>query len=190
MLRPTQSRHDLGAHRGPSRLAGVVAQGSADELDGVRHLVAGDTVAQERLHRLLIQRRRRLDDCIRHLPEILVGDANNQAGQHIRMRRCSVISRRNSCGSNQSIRTRCWRITSAIAAALKPVVWVSGTGITPVSPSWAPRAYPSAGPSRLSPPASISFGRPVLPPEPIDLQHGDTASGNGSSDSAWSGTKP
>ena len=36
----------------------------------------------------------------------------------------------------------------------------------------------------------MSLGRPVLPPDPIDFQHGDTASGNAASDNARSGAKP
>jgi hypothetical protein len=52
-----ESRHDLRA----ARLAGVVAQRGVDELDGGRHFVPGDTVTQERLHRLLIQRRPHLN---------------------------------------------------------------------------------------------------------------------------------
>ena len=36
----------------------------------------------------------------------------------------------------------------------------------------------------------MSLGRPVLPPEAIDFQHGDTACGSGPSDNAGSGTKP
>ena len=43
---------------------------------------------------------------------------------------------------------------------------------------------------RLSPPDSISLGRPVLPPDPIDFHTGETASGRAASDSAGSGTKP
>ena len=44
--------------------------------------------------------------------------------------------------------------------------------------------------SRLSPPASISLGRPVLPPEAIAFHTGDTASGSAASDSVGSGVKP
>ena len=40
------------------------------------------------------------------------------------------------------------------------------------------------------PPASISLGLPVLPPEAIDFHTGDTASGNSASLSAGSGVKP
>ena len=43
---------------------------------------------------------------------------------------------------------------------------------------------------RLSPPASISLGRPVLPPEAIAFHAGETASGSGASDSPGSGVKP
>src|SRR6202000_3163542 len=43
---------------------------------------------------------------------------------------------------------------------------------------------------RLSPPDSISLGRPVLPPDPIAFQTGDTASGSSSSDNSGSGLKP
>src|SRR5664279_4433397 len=42
----------------------------------------------------------------------------------------------------------------------------------------------------LSSPASMSLGRPVLPPDVIDFQIGDTRSGSGASDSPGSGTKP
>ena len=44
--------------------------------------------------------------------------------------------------------------------------------------------------NRLSPPASINLGLPVLPPDAIDFHTGDTTSGSGSSDSAGSGVKP
>src|SRR5271156_4216791 len=43
---------------------------------------------------------------------------------------------------------------------------------------------------RLSPPDSISLGRPVLPPDPIAFQTGDTASGSASSDNCGAGVKP
>src|SRR5271166_1782585 len=49
--------------------------------------------------------------------------------------------------------------------------------------------YPIAGGIRLSPPASMSLERPVLPPDAKDFQHGDTASGNGPSDNIGSGVK-
>jgi hypothetical protein len=52
--------------------------------------------------------------------------------------RWSVISCRNRCGSNRLINTRCWRISNAIVAVVKPVLWLSGTGTNVVSPSWAP----------------------------------------------------
>ena len=35
---------------------------------------------------------------------------------------------------------------------------------------------------RLSPPDSMSLGRPVLPPDPIAFHTGDTASGSAASD--------
>ena len=43
---------------------------------------------------------------------------------------------------------------------------------------------------RLSPPDSMSLGRPVLPPDPIAFHTGETASGNAASDNAGSGVKP
>ena len=52
-----------------------------------------------------------------------------------------------------------------------------------------PSGKPIAAGRRLSPPASISLGRPVLPPEVIDFHTGETASGSGASDRAASGTK-
>src|SRR5882757_1256605 len=80
-------------------------------------------------------------------------------------------------------------MTNAIVAVENPVLWLSGTGTNVVSPSWAPIAYPITGGIRLSPPASISLGGPVLPPEANDFQLGDTASGNAASDNDESGTK-
>ena len=71
-----------------------------------------------------------------------------------------------------------------------PVLWLSGTAISWVSPSAAPiRQTASAPGKRLSPPASMSLGRPVLPPEPSAFQDGDTASGSGASDTPESGVK-
>ncbi len=43
---------------------------------------------------------------------------------------------------------------------------------------------------RLSPPDSISLGRPVLPPDLIAFHTGEIASGSAASDNAGSGTKP
>ena len=101
-----------------------------------------------------------------------------------------MISRRNSWGSNRLITTRWWRISNAIVAVLKPVLWDSGIGTSVVSPSCAPSGKPMVAGIRLSPPDSISLGRPVLPPDPIDFHTGETASGRAASDSAGSGTKP
>jgi hypothetical protein len=104
--------------------------------------------------------------------------------------RWSVISRRNWCGSNRLIKTRRWRISKAIVAVVKPVLWLSGTGTKVVSPSCAPSGSPMAAGIRLSPPDSMSLGRPVLPPDPIAFHTGETASGNAASDNAGSGVKP
>ena len=98
--------------------------------------------------------------------------------------RCSVTSRRNSCGSNRGIRTRWCPCTRPIANVVNPVLWLSGTESRLTSPSCAPSGYPAAAGNRLSPPASISLGLPVLPPEAIDFQIGDTASGNAASEIA------
>ena len=72
----------------------------------------------------------------------------------------------------------------AAAAVVNPVLWLSGTDSRLTSPSCPCRAdNPIAAGTRLSPPASISLGRPVLPPDAIDFHTGDTASGSGASDS-------
>ena len=69
-----------------------------------------------------------------------------------------------------------------MTAVVKPVLWLRGTEIRLTSPSCAPSGYPAAAGNRLSLPASISFGLPVLPPEAIAFHTGDTASGSGVSD--------
>src|SRR5829696_2233953 len=76
-----------------------------------------------------------------------------------------------------------------MANVVKPVLWLNGTEMRLTSPSWAPSGYPALGGNRLSPPASINLGLPVLPPDAIDFHTGDTTSGSGSSDSAGSGVK-
>ena len=85
-----QSRDDLGAHGRAARLARVVAQRAVDELHGPRHLVAGDSLAQELSHRRLVEgcglgASGGLHEGIRHLTESLVGHADDEAGQHIRV---------------------------------------------------------------------------------------------------------
>ena len=81
-------------------------------------------------------------------------------------------------------------MSSPIVAVVIPVLWLSGTAISWVSPSLAPVVRPASAPGkRLSPPASISLGRPVLPPEPSAFHVGDTASGSGASDRPASGVK-
>ena len=50
--------------------------------------------------------------------------------------RCSLTNRRNSAASNRGISTRCCRINSPIVAVVMPVLWLSGTAISWVSPSW------------------------------------------------------
>jgi len=72
---------------------------------------------------------------------------------------------------------------------VNPVLWLIGTEIRFTSPSSAPNGRPIADGTRLSPPASMSFGRPVLPPEAIDFHTGDTDSGSGSADNPGSGSK-
>ena len=95
------------------------------------------------------------------------------------------MSRRNSSGWKRGISTRCWPLSSAMVAEVKPVLWLNGTGTMWVSVGRfpIPIAITSAG-RRPSPPASISFGRPVLPPEAIDFHAGETTSGSGASESS------
>ena len=86
--------------------------------------------------------------------------------------------------------TRWWPSSRPAAAVVNPVLWLNGTDSRLTSPLDHPqRIVRSAAGSLLSPPASISLGRPVLPPEVIDFHTGETASGSGASDSAASGVK-
>ena len=78
------SRDDLVAHRRPACLARVVAQRGVDELDRARHLVACDAVGEECRDGRLVEPVG-LHDGVRHLTQVVVGHANHQAGQHIRM---------------------------------------------------------------------------------------------------------
>lgn len=103
--------------------------------------------------------------------------------------RWEVTSRRNSAGSKRGISTRCWPINNAIANVVKPVLWLIGTDISVTSSGSAPSGAPMSAGTRPSPPASISLGLPVLPPEAIDFQVGDTASGSGSSARPGPGSK-
>lgn len=70
------------------------------------------------------------------------------------------------------------------------MLWLSGTETSWVSVAALPIMAATTVPwNRPSPPASISFGRPVLPPEAIDFSDGDTASGSGASETAGPGSK-
>ena len=105
--------------------------------------------------------------------------------------RCSVTSRRNSWASNRGIRTRWWPISRPAAAKVEPgaVAHRHRHQLDVAFLRAKVRLRTLAG-IRLSPPASISLGRPVLPPEAIAFHTGETASGSGASDSPGSGVKP
>ncbi len=89
----TQSRHDLGAHRRATRLAGIIAQWGVDELDGARDLVGGYAFGKKRKHRLPVECRTvcPLHQRVWHLAQVFVGHANHQTGQHIRVRRQGAL---------------------------------------------------------------------------------------------------
>ena len=77
-----------------------------------------------------------------------------------------------------------------MVAEVNPVLWLSGTDTRWLSVGRLPMIAATRSPLiRPSPPASISFGRPVLPPEAIDFNDGDTASGRGASDTSGPGSK-
>ena len=81
-------------------------------------------------------------------------------------------------------------MASALVAEANPVLWLRGTGTNWVSVGSPPIMAATAAPlNRLSSPASISFGRPVLPPDAIDFNDGETASGSRSSDTSRPGVK-
>ncbi len=70
-----------------------------------------------------------------------------------------------------------------MVAEVKPVLWLNGTDTSWVSPGRLPIIAATTPPwNRPSPPASMSLGRPVLPPEAIDFRDGETASGRAESD--------
>ena len=96
--------------------------------------------------------------------------------------RYSVTSRRNSCGSNRGISTRWCPCSSPMANVVNSVLWLSGTDTKLTSPGCAPSGAPIVGGTLLSLPASMSLGRPVLPPDAMDFHTGETASGSGSSE--------
>ena len=74
---------------------------------------------------------------------------------------------------------------------LNGALWYSGPGTRCVSSrSMRNTSERRSGSSLPSCPATISFGRPVLPPEVGAFHEGATTSGSGSSASPESGAKP
>ena len=117
---------------------------------------------------------------------IMVGTA------YIQSTRCCSTSWSARSASNRSMTTTWFPMSSAATEKLSGPLWYSGplarctpSGVMPNAR--AVSAWPAV---MLGPPATMSLGRPVLPPDVGAFHAAATFTGSGASDSSGSGVKP
>ena len=115
---------------------------------------------------------------------IIVGTTYIESGCQ-RSINCSVVS-----ASKRPPSTTWLPARSAVIVQTNGPLWYSGPGIMCVPSICISNSGLMSGSMRPGPPARISFGRPVLPPEVIALNGFATASGSGPSSTLASGAQP
>ncbi len=117
---------------------------------------------------------------------IMVGTA------YIQSTRCSSTSASAASGSKRGITTTWFPVNSAATEKESGPLWYSGpvARCTPSVVMPNPAAVSATDSVTAAPPATISFGRPVLPPE-VGAFHAFAAfGGSGASESSGSGSNP